>query len=232
MLYCIGGAMSKTFYKSLDIEEEDVLIFTFAFGLFLSIIYIFNKFTFDKDKSDKKCKTNDTKVETVIRYNFDDDGVDKIRNVSGLGLRILMFVFEDYPGFCCQSCGPIFHVDVEVKDKSEFLRCSLCSKDLRFEECEQVKKLVQISKLSSRKLGNLLVKCSKYTFGCNLNIPLKKLKEHLQHCPYIVIPCPQGCGSNVVKRELLNHLNNHTGRGGYSNEPIIPSCPPPPYPKE
>lgn len=224
--------MMAKFYRKLDIEEEDIFVLLFLGGIILFIIQLWiNKRDIKAKESKTKHEANETKLAVIIKYILDDEKVNMVRAASGFGLKYLMLVFEDYPGFCCDSCGPIFQVDIENKDKTEIQRCSLCGKELSLDEGKQINKFINFSALSVKKLGNLLVKCSEYRFGCNSVIQLKKLKEHLQFCPYVKVPCPQECGITIMRTDIPQHLNHfHSEPQGHSNTPLLPSCPPPPYP--
>ena len=38
---------------------------------------------------------------------------------------------------------------------------------------------------------------------------LLRLKLHYQQCPNFPVPCPNGCGADIPRKEILNHINEH-----------------------
>ncbi|XP_054710134.1 TNF receptor-associated factor 6-like [Uloborus diversus] len=54
----------------------------------------------------------------------------------------------------------------------------------------------------------LSVYCLQKKRGCKRTLLLKELETHLESCGYVPVSCPCGCGLQVTKRELAQHLTS------------------------
>lgn len=60
-------------------------------------------------------------------------------------------------------------------------------------------------------LSRLKMKCDFEQYGCNTITPLGSIRDHVRSCtwnPDEVIPCPNGCSSLFVRKDLINSPHN------------------------
>ena len=59
-----------------------------------------------------------------------------------------------------------------------------------------------------RKINELDVYCPNKGVGCDFQLKLGQISDHLQKCEYTQLTCQQGCGSTVYRKDLESHHSN------------------------
>ncbi len=59
--------------------------------------------------------------------------------------------------------------------------------------------------IGKREINALDVRCAHHTKGCQWEGKLVSIEHHASICHYICIPCPQMCGSRIMRKNLPEH---------------------------
>ena len=66
--------------------------------------------------------------------------------------------------------------------------------------------------MAKREILSLKIVCAKCKEGCAWIGELRQRDEHKQECEYIVQPCDNNCGENVMRKDVESHKENECNR--------------------
>ncbi|XP_062505861.1 TNF receptor-associated factor 6-like [Corticium candelabrum] len=99
--------------------------------------------------------------------------------------------------FCLECLRPL------IVDNN--LTCPVCRTELKESE-------IYPNNMVKREILSLKIVCARCKEGCAWIGELRQRDEHNQECGYVVQPCDNNCGENVMRKDMDSHKKNECHR--------------------
>ncbi|XP_071944077.1 TNF receptor-associated factor 4-like [Antedon mediterranea] len=116
---------------------------------------------------------------------------EKYRCVSCQQILVFPVLLEDCGHRCCSSCLP------------QLLRAS---QKCPIDDQSLTRDRVYVDCVFGQEIDIQKVKCVNHARSCQWTGILGQSKDHLKHCLYVLIECPNVCGASMEKIFMENHL--------------------------
>ena len=133
------------------------------------------------------------------------------------------FVDSSYGEFICELCSYVTREPTLTSCCGEHF-CGVCIAPVLQEKqpcpyCHAAEYDVLLDKNYQRKILALHVYCKKKDRGCQWTGKLEELDTHLDvnsgDCQYVDVECPEKCGQQVQKHQLVTHIANDCPKRDY-----------------